>query len=258
MPTFVAENDEDGQSGSRQRGSSVVPSGRQHLVRVKADRHMSKRAHIRIAIGVRAHSGWAAVVAVAGDARGLRVLDRQRVVVIDAEGPRANQPYHFAEMLPLDQAQTHLDRHEKTAIRLATTALENMVEKLRESGQDVIGCAILQASGRTLPALPQILASHALIHTAEGQFFRNVFAHACERINVTVAKIRERELDALAARELRLTPPKVKSKLADLGRELGPPWTQDQKFAALGAWLLLAQRSATQFQKMTTERTQEN
>jgi len=198
---------------------------------------------MRAAIGVRAHSGWAAVVAVVGDAREVSVLARQRVVVVDAAGPRANQPYHYAEMLPLDEAQGHIDRCEQTAIRLATAALEELTKKLRETRHDVVGCGILQASGRALPELPQILASHAMIHTAEGQFFRNVFARACEKIEVPAVKIREKELMDLAVRELRVTAPKITSKLASLGRELGPPWTQDQKFAALAAWLLVARRN---------------
>jgi hypothetical protein len=204
---------------------------------------VSKTKRVRAAIGVRAHSGWAAVVVVSGDTRDVRVLDRKRIIVIDAEGPRANQPYHFAEMLPLDQAQGHLDRCEKTSIRRATTAMENLLTTLRESQHEAIGCCILQASGRTLPALPQILASHAMIHTAEGQFFRNVFARACEEIALPVTKIREKELESLAARELRLTPAKIQSTLVDLGRDLGPPWTQDQKFAALAAWLVLRRPS---------------
>jgi hypothetical protein len=32
----------------------------------------------------------------------------------------------------------------------------------------------------------------------------------------------------------------MQSRIAALGRGIGPPWTQDQKFAALVAWLALA------------------
>lgn len=205
---------------------------------------MSKATNLkkRTAIGIRAHSGWAAVVAVAGDAGEVRVIDRQRIVVVDSDGARAKQPYHFAENLPLGEAQSHLDRCEKTAIRLATAALRSVVETLRDSQHEVVGCGILQASGRPLPSLAATLASHALIHTAEGQFFRSVFAHACAEIGVPVSKIRERELFDIAVRELHIPAAKLKSKLTNLGRELGPPWTQDQKNAALAAWLLLAGR----------------
>ena len=218
---------------------------------------VSKIKKIRVAIGIRAHSGWAAAVAVAGDVREVQVVvDRRRIGMIDAKGPRANQPYHFAEMLPIAEAQDHLDRCERIAVELAAEGMAKLNERLQGAQYEVIGCAILQASGRVLPELPQILASHAMIHTAEGQFFRNVFARASEQIKVPVMKIREKELDAMTARELRLTPAKIKSSLADLGRELGPPWTQDQKFAALAAWLLLARGSARQLQNMTTKGTE--
>jgi hypothetical protein len=194
----------------------------------------------RAAIGIRAHSGWAAVVAVAGDSGEVRVIDRRRIIVVDSDGPRAKQPYHFAENLPLGEAQSHLDRCEKTAIRLATAGLQSVVKVLHDSQLDVVGCSILQASGRPLPALAATLASHALIHTAEGEFFRNAFARACAEIGVPVSKIRERELFDIASGELRIPAARFKSKLANLGRELGPPWTQDQKNAALVGWLLLA------------------
>ena len=206
---------------------------------------MSKATNLkkRAAIGIRAHSGWAAVVAVAGDSGEVRVVDRQRIVVVDSDGPRAKQPYHFAENLPLGEAQSHLDRCEETAIRLATAGLRSVVKTLRDSQHEVIGCGILQASGRPLPALAATLASHALIHTAEGEFFRNAFARACAEIGVPVSKIRERELFDIAAGELHIATATLKSKLANLGRELGPPWTQDQKGAALAGWLLLGASS---------------
>jgi hypothetical protein len=207
----------------------------------RVNRPMSKTTNLkkRAAIGIRAHSGWAAVVAVAGDSGEVRVIDRQRIVVVDSDGPRAKQPYHFAENLPLGEAQSHLDRCEETAIRLATAGLRSLVETLRDSQLDVVGCGILQASGRPLPSLAATLASHALIHAAEGEFFRNAFARACAEIGVPVSKIRERELFEIAARELHIPPARLKSKLASLGRELGPPWTQDQKNAAQVAWMLL-------------------
>src|SRR5215469_10824438 len=159
---------------------------------------MSPAAEVRSAIGIRAHSGWAAVVAVAQNGRNIDVLDRRRISVIEAKGPRANQPYHYAKMLALDEAQVHLAHCEKTAIRLAVDGLKKLTAMLGGARYEVDGCVILQASGRALPELPQILASHAMIHTAEGQFFRNVFASACQQLKVPVERIREKELDVSA------------------------------------------------------------
>lgn len=200
---------------------------------------MKTDPHIPAAVGIRAHSGWAAVVAVAPNGSSIDILDRRRINVVETKGPRANQPYHYAKMIPLAEAQEHLDRCEETAVRLAADGLADLNDKLRGARYRVIGCSILQTSTRTLPELSQILASHAMIHTAEGLFFRSVFARACDKFKLPVTKISERELVDLASRKLRISPPKITSQLTALGRNLGPPWTQDQKFAALAAWLLL-------------------
>jgi hypothetical protein len=32
----------------------------------------------------------------------------------------------------------------------------------------------------------------------------------------------------------------AKERIAAFGKQAGPPWTQDEKLAALGAWLMLA------------------
>jgi hypothetical protein len=208
-------------------------------VECRAERIVGVSSMKAAAIGIRAHSGWAAAVAMAGSLSTLQILQRERMVVIDGDGPRANQPYHFAKDLPLEQAEVHLTQCAKVSRRLALAGLENMVEELRKAGYAIVGCGILVASGRPLPRLAQILASHPMIHTAEGEFFRQAFADACAHLNVPVARFRERELLDRAAAQWRITAPKVRARLKNLGRELGPPWTQDQKNAALAACLLL-------------------
>jgi hypothetical protein len=192
------------------------------------------------AIGIRAHSGWAAVLAVTVDGKKVRILDRRQITVIGPDARGAAQPYHFAKNLKLAEASAHLQRCAKVSQRLAAKGLTEIIETLQTTGYRVIGAGILMASGRTLPALAETLASHPLIHTAEGEFFRNCFARACEEMGVAVRKIRERDLFDCAAKELRWSSAKLKFKLTHLGRELGPPWTQDQKHSALLAWLLVA------------------
>jgi hypothetical protein len=197
----------------------------------------------RAAMGIRAHSGWAAVVAVSEDSRRPRVLDRQRVVAIDAGRPGASQPYHFAKGVSLQEAETHIAECAETAQLLAVKSLRSMILSLRDAGYEVAGCGLLTASGRPVRPLKETLVSHAMIHTAEGEFFRNAFADACEELRIPVTRIRERELLDCAAKKLHVTSARIKKELAALGRELGPPWTQDQKAAALVAWLLLAENA---------------
>ena len=86
----------------------------------------------------------------------------------------------------------------------------------------ITGCCLLTASARKLPELEAILASHALIHAAEGEFYRDAVATAAARIAVPVHRVRERELELTADSILRSGPDR-KAKLERFGREVGPP-----------------------------------
>lgn len=193
----------------------------------------------RAAIGVRAHSGWGALVAVAGAAGEFEVIERRRVVIAGANAPGAKQPFHYAERLGLPEAEKHLANCTASTQRLASAAIREVLRELQGREFRVVGGAILTASGRTLPPLPQILASHALIHTAEGEFFRKAFRDAFEASQIRVTALPERDLDARAKAAFGMRAARVRQKIEGLGRSLGPPWTQDQKFAALAAAMLL-------------------
>lgn len=191
-------------------------------------------------IGFRVHSGWAAAVVLAGAAGAPAVVDRRRIELADAKFRGSKQPYHAAEALPIKQAAALIDRCQKSTWSLARRELEEAAR-----GYELVGCGMLQAAGRPLPELAAILASHALIHTAEGEFFRRAIAEACRERGLAVRGVKEKELMDMCARELRLALPDLRQQLADWGRALGPPWTQDEKYAALAAWLAFTSRRDT-------------
>jgi hypothetical protein len=193
----------------------------------------------KCAIGIRVHSGWGALVAVSGDANTLEVIDRRRVEIIDPTAPGAFQPYHFARDLDLPVAEKHIARSAAASSQLATAALRVLIDELRGRAYGVIVAVILLSSARPLPELRTILASHPLIHTAEGEFFRQAFSEACAGLKIPVAGIRERELDEKAKDVLGRHAALVKKKIANAGKILGAPWTTDQKAAALAAGLVL-------------------
>jgi hypothetical protein len=112
---------------------------------------------------------------------------------------------------------------------------------LRERNFLLIGSAILLSSARPLPELDEILGSHALIHTAEGEFFRHAFRQAFERLEIPVTGIRESELDDYAQKAFGRDTLEVHKKIEGMGRTLGPPWTKDEKTAALAAAIVLAE-----------------
>jgi len=192
------------------------------------------------ALGFRAHSGWAALVVAAGPLEGPTVLDRRRIEITDPGIPGSKQPYHAAQRLSLPRAEQYLGRCiEKTKL-LARGRVSAVVDEVREKGYAVVSAGILAASGRPLTTLEATLASHALIHTAEGELFRNALIEACEQLKLAVTKVSERELYARAETQLGLPFGELRRRVAELGRPLGPPWGQDQKHAALVAWLALA------------------
>jgi hypothetical protein len=118
--------------------------------------------------------------------------------------------------------------------------IDDMLGKLEGSAYRVLGSALVLASGRALPPLPKILAAHPLIHTAEGEFFRNTVAKACEVLKIPVLRVRERDLEEKAKSAFRNGATRVQRTIASLGSSIGPPWTKDYKTAALAAAILLA------------------
>jgi hypothetical protein len=196
----------------------------------------------RAAIGVRMHSGWGALVAVSYDGGTVEVVERRRVAVTTAGTPGANQPYHFAERLGLPEAEKFLGDCLAASKRLALAAVREVLGGLRARQYRVVGSAVLLASGRPLPPLPKILASHASIHAAEGEFFRDVFSKACRELELSVSGFRERDLDEWVRTAFGKAATRIARQVSTLGRSVGPPWTTDQKTAALAALLVLANK----------------
>jgi len=191
------------------------------------------------AFGIRVHSGWGALVAVAGNPAAAQVLTRSRITIVDRKAGAA-QPYHFAQGQSLAAAERHLAQCAASSERLAFEGLREAVDEIGRGGPAIAGCAILLASGRALPELSKVLASHPLIHTAEGEFFRQAFWKAAERLDIPVAGFRERDLEQQARSVFGKAAGHAASTIANLGKVMGPPWTADQKLATLAALLLLA------------------
>lgn len=191
------------------------------------------------------HSGWGAIVAVSNDGGRLSVVDRRRIEVIDEKKSTGKkQPYHFAKNLALGSAEKYIANCAVDSERLASEVIRSLMDELRDSGYAVRTCAIVLASGRPLPSLSEILASHPLIHTAEGEFFRRAVWNACEKLKVEVSGVRERDLGTQAKSVLGKSAAAAVKKISQMGKSLGSPWTQDHKSAALAAWIALHEKGA--------------
>jgi hypothetical protein len=200
---------------------------------------MKARDSGRIALGVRSHSGWAAYVLLGGRASSPILLARGRIELCDPSIAGAKQPFHTAEPMPFPSGERFISQCERATAVLAQKAFLGFA---RQRGA-ISACCVLTASGRPLPDLKAILASHALIHAAEGEFYRNAIALAAEKVGIAVERLRERDVVA-ASERLPGTQDDRKARLEEFGRQVGPPWRQDEKLSALAGWMALAARPA--------------
>jgi hypothetical protein len=191
------------------------------------------------AAGLRVHSGWTALVVVSVERGEPRVLHRDRVLLVKTFSFRFRQPYHTAEKMGFEQGRDFIQQVRTEACRLAQQALRKVQKCLAKDGYALTHCGLLLASARPLPDLQNILASHALIHTADGELFREAWTFASQKNRIGIFRVREKELLGKAAQILNLEQSPLKTRLTELGRTFGPPWSQDEKHAALVAWLAL-------------------
>jgi hypothetical protein len=179
------------------------------------------------------------MVILGGNPNSPEVIDRRRLELADPDVPGFPQPYHAAEGLQLKQAEKLIGGCVDAAGRLARASLVKAVGELGDAGFKPVGCGLLLSSGRLPATLAGILASHTLIHSAEGELFRNALAQASRHCKLPLTTVKERELFDRAAAELDLALDDIQLHVAEMGRSIGPPWRQDEKFAALVAWLAL-------------------
>ncbi|MGC1520097.1 MAG: hypothetical protein WA803_01045 [Steroidobacteraceae bacterium] len=190
-------------------------------------------------MGVAAHSGWAAVVALGRTPKGPQVLARSRVDLIEDDCPESKQPYHAVEALGLEEASQRLNRYRRQAEARAHSALHRLLEEVAGRGFRLTSVGILESSGRKGSSLEAILASHAAIHSADGDHFRNALSTAAQGLGLAVSRVPARDLDTRAAACLHQPLNHLGEAVRQLGRQVGSPWGADQKQSALLAWLLL-------------------
>ena len=168
------------------------------------------------------------MVALGVDDDTVSVLERRRVELIDPELPR--QMYHAAAELGLDGGAADLVRRaERSARETTTRAVGALIADLRDlRAVDVVAVGLPAAKSDVPAEWATILRSHARLHAAEGELYREVLGGACD---LPVHRVAPHEL--AEQKEAR------REALAVLGRAVGPPWRQDEKDATICAWLAL-------------------
>lgn len=194
---------------------------------------MAGRKSARAALGLSAHTGWAALVAASKD----QVLDRRRVVMVPG-GERF--VYHAASELDLPAAGRLVRQIEKASLAGATAAVKEAVAALEAAGYAVVGAGLLVGAPAPPLSLQEILQAHPRLHSAEGALYRAALAAACETLGIPVAEVRAKSPRADAAARLRIPEAEVERRLVEVGRAAGRPWAKDQRDACLAAWVALS------------------
>jgi len=195
---------------------------------------------MHVALGLKAHSGWAALVAIGQHDGTLSLVDRRRLELVDRdEASWAKQPYHAAEGLAARDARQIVERGLTAARRHATREVRDAVTRLEREGHTIDGCAVLM--GQPMPewSVDDILAVHFRMHKAEGVLFRDALARAAKACGQRLVEIPEKTLQDHARRALGAPPVAFAKHIATLGKTAGPPWGKDQKDAALAAMIAL-------------------
>jgi hypothetical protein len=175
------------------------------------------------------------MVAVAGSLTEPQVVDRRRIEIAERSAAGPAQPYHHARDLGIAKAEKYLAREQATSRELAIVALRKMMDDLGD--RRVVACGILVSSARLPETLEGILKSHPALHAAEGVFFREAIIAAAESCEFPVRRVKEKELLDIAAVQFGMDDVELRERIDGMGKALGSPWSQDQKYAALAGWL---------------------
>jgi hypothetical protein len=195
---------------------------------------------MRVAFGLKAHSGWAALVILGKNGGQLRVVDRRRVELVEkGELSWAKQPYHAAQRLSGLAARVLVERGVESARRIAVREIRLAVARAGEAGHDVAGCAVLAGAPMPEWTVDEILAVHFRMHKAEGVLFRDALARAARTCALRLIEVPEKQLDQHAERALGTSLNSLRKTITALGKSVKAPWGKDQKDATLAAMIVL-------------------
>jgi hypothetical protein len=198
---------------------------------------------MRVALGLKARTGRAVLVALAGDMNETHLIERSQIQLLP-DGAWA--PYHAAEELDPADARESVKRSIASAQHLAISGIREAARRITEAGHELCGCAVLVGTGMPNWSIDEILAVHVRMHKAEGELFRDMLVAGARACDLELTALRDKSALDDATKMLGLTRARLDARLATIGRSAGPPWGKDQKEAAAAALVALkhAKRSS--------------
>src|ERR1700674_3343064 len=110
-----------------------------------------------VAVGFRAHTGWAAAVTISIAAGVPVVVDRRRFSLHDPAMPL--EMYHVAGTRSAGDAKDLIAKATRATNSTAKRALKDLCDELRTNGRDVAAAGVVLGSGRLVLPLASALRS---------------------------------------------------------------------------------------------------
>jgi hypothetical protein len=180
---------------------------------------------------------------VAGGVAQPDVLFRGRAELGDPTERVRRNVYQSSRALDPAAAAVLVETAERIAAGRAAAALERTVREARDEGVAVRSCAVVVGTFPAGARLESILASHALAHAAEGQLYQGALLQGAASCGLDTVAVPKRSIWDQGETALGIAQDELRHWIDQLRREVGPPWAQDQKLAALAAWIALARSS---------------
>ena len=192
-----------------------------------------------VALGFRVKTGRAVAVVLVGPVKEPKVVARRDLVLHDEGVPDSFQPYHAGLDLAPRQAEVTVRRLSEIVRKASLAAVEGLIDELTRAGLEPRAAGIVV---RSLVDPITIKNPHMHAHAAEGRLFFESVAAGLERRDMTHAVHAEKDLHENAAKALRTTQGALDRAVVAMGKVFGKPWRQEEKKAALAAWVALAGR----------------
>jgi hypothetical protein len=194
----------------------------------------TRTPRLRAALGLKVRTGRAVVVVVCGPAEAPQVLAKAQIDV--ATTFEEGAVFHAAQEMPIEAGRAHVRDAERRFVRTARDGLAAFVGGVQAT---VVGAGMAAPVAKTLPPFETIVKAHPMVHAAEGELYRRVFAEAAAAVAAPPERLPADALASRVAEALETTPARLAARLAAIGKASGRPWAADQKEATLAAWAAL-------------------
>jgi len=188
------------------------------------------------AIGLRAKTARAIAVLISGTVDAPVALSRHELIFATPKTPATFQPYHEVMDEPWERAQALAKKSESMLVANAAKALRQLIDQADSASVVLVG--VVGAPDRQLQ---KIGSPHIRAHAAEGVLFRRILELAAKEIGVECRTYAEKDLQKQATAKLGVSEYAISQKLSEFGKVVGRPWRADEKAAAIGAWLAVAE-----------------